>query len=39
MFKGIDQGIAIIIGLVALGVLAVWELFYEIIGLLRRKPA
>ncbi len=37
MFKSIDQGIAIILGLIALGVLAVWELFGEVVKLVRRK--
>jgi hypothetical protein len=37
MFKDIGQGIVIIIGLMALGVLGVWELFEEITGLIRGK--
>lgn len=38
MFKDISQGIVIIIGLIALGILAVWELFDEIVKLLRKRP-
>lgn len=37
MFKDIGQGIVIIIGLIALGVLAVWELLGEVVRLVRRK--
>jgi len=37
MFKDISQGIAIILGLIALGVLAVWELFGEVIKLIRKN--
>lgn len=37
MFKGIDQGVVIIIGLLVLGLLAVWELYEEVIKLVRRK--
>lgn len=37
MMEDIGQGIVIIIGLIALGILAVWESFDEIVKVVRKK--